>query len=90
MKRIFQHARSMTSGPRSLPTNSPVPSFQPTNREYRLESGLTDKYSPSVPIVTGVCRSYHDDYATGLDDYATVGGMTPAPSSTGMIINPRT
>ena len=35
-------------------------------------------------------RSSRDDYATRLDDYATVGGMTPAPSSTGMIINPRT
>ena len=41
-------------------------------------------------IATGVCRSSHDDYATGFDDYATLGGITPTPSSTGMIINPRT
>ena len=41
-------------------------------------------------IATGVCRSSHDDYATGFDDYATLGGITPAPSSTGMIVNPRT
>ena len=119
-KRIFQHARSMTTGPRSLPTNSPVPYFQPTDREYRSESGLNDRYSPRALIATGVCRSSHDDYATGLDDYATLnearhdretidivprvsapvistgvipvtlGGMTPAPSSTGMIVKPRT
>ena len=119
-KRIFQHARSMTTGPRSLPTNSPVPYFQLTDREYRSESGLSDRYSLRAPIVTGVHRSSHDDYATGLDEYATLnearhdretidiaprvsapvistevvptalGGMTPAPSSTGMIVNPRT
>ena len=41
-------------------------------------------------IATGVCRSSHDDYETRLDDYATLGGITPAPSSTGMITNPRT
>ena len=40
--------------------------------------------------MTGVCRSSHDDYATGFDDYATLGGITAAPSSTGMIVNPRT
>ena len=40
--------------------------------------------------MTGVHHSSSDDYVTRLDDYATVGGMTPAPSSTGMIINPRT
>ena len=41
-------------------------------------------------IATGVHRSSHDDYATGFDDYATLGGITPAPSSTGMIVNSRT
>ena len=40
--------------------------------------------------MTGVHRSSHDDYETRLDDYATLGGITPTPSSTGMIINPRT
>ena len=67
-----------------------------------------------------MCRSSHDDYATVLDEYATLneasydketmdkvprvgapvistevvpttlGGMTPVPSGTGMIGNPRT
>ena len=45
---------------------------------------------PEHNIVTGVHRSSHDHYATGFDDYATLGGITPTPSSTGMIINPRT
>ena len=119
-KRIFHHARSMNTGPRSLPTNSPVPYFQSTDTEYRLESGLSDRYSLRAHTVIDVCRSSHDDYATVLDDYATLneatydretmdiaprvgasvistevvpttlGGMTPAPSSTGMIRNPRT
>ena len=119
-KRIFQHARSMTTGPRSLPTNSLVPYFQSTDREYRSESGLSDRYSLRAPTAIDVCRSSCDDYATVLDDYATLneasydretmdivprvgapvistevvpttlGGMTPAPSGTGMIGNPRT
>ena len=82
-QRIIQHARS-------LPTNSPVPYVPSTDREYRSESGLSDRYSPRVHIATGVCRSSHDDYATGFDDYATLRGITPAPSSTEMIVNPRT
>ena len=111
---------SMITGPRSLPTNSPVPYFQTTDREYRSESGLSDRYSLRAPIVIGECRSSHNDYATVLDDYATLsevrhdretidiaprvgapvistevvpttlGGMTPVPSSPGMIGNPRT
>ena len=72
IKRIFQHARSMTTGPRSLPTNSLVPYFQSTDREYRSESGLSDRYSLRAPTAIDVCRSSHDDYATVLDDYATL------------------
>ena len=43
-----------------------------------------------MPIATGVCRSSQDDYATEFDEYAILRGITPAPSSTGMIVNPRT
>ena len=50
-KRIFQHARSMATGPRSLPTNSLVPYFQPIDRGYMSESGLSDRYSLRVAIV---------------------------------------
>ena len=60
----------MTVGPRSLPTNSPVPYFQSTDREYRSESGLSDRYSLTAPTVIDVHRSSCDDYATVLDDYA--------------------
>ena len=82
-QRIIQHARS-------LPTNLPVTYVPSTDREYRSESGLSDRYSPRAHIATGVHRSSHDDYETRLDDYTTLGGITPTPSSTGMIINPRT
>ena len=71
-KRIFQHARLMATGPRLLPTNSPVPYFQPIDRGYMSESRLSDRYSPRAAIVKGVCRSSHDGYATGLDDYDTL------------------
>ena len=71
-KRIFQHARSVTTGPGSLPTNSLVPYFQSTDREYRSESGLSDRYSLRAPTVIDVHRSSCDDYATVLDDYATL------------------
>ena len=71
-KRIFQHARSMTTGTRSLPTNSLVPYIQPTDREYRSESGLSDRYSLRAPTAIDVCRSSCDDYATVLHDYATL------------------
>ena len=119
-KRIFQHARSMATGPRSLPTNSPDPYFQPVYRGYMSESGLSDRYSLRAAIAKGVHRSSHNGDATGLDDYDTLfearhgremtdmapkvsapmigtevvpttfGGIIPAPSSTQMIVNPRT
>ena len=73
-KRIFQHTRSMATGPISLPTNSPVPYFKPVDKRYMSESGLSDRYSLRAAIAKGVCRSSHDDYATGLDDYDTLFG----------------
>ena len=108
----------MTTGPSSLPTNSSVPYFQSTDREYRSESGLSDRFSLRAPTAIDVHRSSRDDYAIVLDDYATLneasydretidiaprvgapvistevvpttlGGMTPVPSSTGMIGTP--
>ena len=82
-QRIIQHTRS-------LPTNSPVPYVPTTDREYRSESGLSDKYTSRTPIATGVCISSYDGYVTEHDDYATLRGVTPTPSSTGMIVSPRT
>ena len=121
----------MATGTRSLPTDSPVPYFQPIERGHMSNGGLSDRYSPAI-FVGGVqtsfcdgnvplgCTNYHHIAAepgiyTGLhDDYDTLfkarhgrgaldpapvtsrevvstisGGITPTPSSTGMIVNPR-
>ena len=40
--RIAQHARSMATGTRSLPTDSPVPYFQPIERGHMSEGELSD------------------------------------------------
>ena len=40
--KIAQHARSMATGTRSLPTNSPVPYFRPIERGHMSESRLSD------------------------------------------------
>ena len=40
--RIVQHARSMATGTRSLPTDSPVLYFQPIERGHMSEGGLYD------------------------------------------------
>ena len=36
-RKIVQHARSMATSTRSLPTDSPVPYFQPIERGYMSE-----------------------------------------------------
>ena len=38
----MQHARSMATGTRSLPTDSPVPYFQPIERGHMSEGRLSD------------------------------------------------
>ena len=123
----------MATGTRSLPTDSPVPYFQPIERGHMSEGGLSDRYSPRALFVGGVQTLSRDGNVplgginyppmaaepviyTGLhDDYDTLfearhgrgalgpapltgqvvvstpfGGMAPPPSSTGMIVNPRT
>ena len=49
-QRILQHTRS-------LPTNSPVPYIPSTDREYRSDSGLSDRYTIRTPMAIGVDRS---------------------------------
>ena len=80
-QRIIQHTRS-------LPTDSPVPYIPATDREYKSDSGLSDKYTSRTPIATGVSRSSYEGYMTEHDDYAILGGTTPAPSSVEMFVNP--
>ena len=84
MQRILQHTRS-------LPTNSPVPYVSMTDREYRSDSGLSEKYTTRIPMATGGDRSsYRSDYMTEYEDYATLGNRTPTTSSIGTIVRPKT
>ena len=82
-QRILQHTRS-------LPTNSPVPHILSTDREYRSDSGLSDRYTTRTPIATGVDRSSYMGYMTEHDDYATLGSITPTSSCVGMFVKPKT
>ena len=82
-QRILQHTRS-------LPTNSPVPYIPSTDREYRSDSGLSDRYTVRTPMATGVDRSAYVGYMTEHDDYATLGSITPTSLSIGMFVKPRT
>ena len=69
-QRIIQNTRS-------LPNDSPVPYMPSTDREYRSDSGLSDRYVGRTPIATGVSRSSYDGYRTEHDDYAALGEITP-------------
>ena len=84
-RRIVQHARSMATGTRSLPTDSPVPYFQPIERGYMSEGSQEGVYAP--PYVNPLEQTIHiggTDYHpnaseadrvstyTGLDDYDTL------------------
>ena len=82
-QRILQHTRS-------LPTNSPVPHIPTTDREYRLDSGLSARYTTRIPRTTGIDRSFYRGYVTEHDDYATLGSITPTSSSIGMLVRPKT
>ena len=81
---IAQHARSMATGTRSLPTDSPVPYFQPIERGHMSEDGLSDnsqrvvffggiQTSPCIADVSSGGIKYHPlatepDTYTGLAD----------------------
>ena len=68
-QRIIQHTRS-------LPTDSPVSYIPSTDREYKSDSGLSDRYTVRTPIATGVSRASYEGYMTEDDDNAALGGMT--------------
>ena len=55
--RIAQHARSMATGTRSLPTDSPVPYFQPIERGHMSEGGLSDIDSQRAVFSRGIQMS---------------------------------
>ena len=82
-QRILQHTRS-------LPTNSPVPYVSTTDREYKSDSGISNRYITRMPMVIGGDRSsYRSNYMTEYDDYATLGSRTSPMSSIGMIVRPK-
>ena len=83
-QRILQHTRSLPNSP------VPVPYIPSTDREYRSDSGLSDRYTTRTPMATGVDRSSYMGYMTEHDDYATLGSITPTSSSIGMFVKPRT
>ena len=84
-RRIVRHARSMATGTRSLPTDSPVPIFQPNERGYLLEGSQEDVYAtpnmepPGHTIQQGDTEFPSENPETdrvstftGLDDYDTL------------------
>ena len=84
-RKIAQHARTMATGTRSLPTDSPVPYFQPIDRGYMSEGSQEGVYAtpyvdPSECIVNKGGTDYHPEIPetdkvstyTGLDDYDTL------------------
>ena len=86
-RRIVKHARSMAVGTRSLPTDSPIPYFQPIERGYMSKGSQEGVYAtpyvePSVNTETDRVSSF-----TGLDDYDTLftarhgrGALDPVPT----------
>ena len=84
-RKIAQHARSMATSTQSLPTNSPVPYFQPIERGYMSEGSQEGMYTtpyvdPSEHTGNIGGTDYHPDITetdkvstyTGLDDYDTL------------------
>ena len=85
MRKIVQHARSMATSTQSLPTDSPVPYFQPIERGYMSEGSQAGMYT--MPYVDPLGHTgnigrtdYHPDITetdkvstyTGLDYYDTL------------------
>ena len=61
-----QNARSMATRTRSLPTDSPIPYFQPIERSYMLESSQEDVYAtpyiePSEHTINIGGTDYHSE-----------------------------
>ena len=81
-RKIVRHARAMVTGTRSLPTDSPVPNYQPVERGYLSEGSQENVYAiphmdPPEHIVDRGDAEYHSGITetdrvstfTGLEDY---------------------
>ena len=84
-RKIVHHARSMATGTRSLPTDSPIPYFQPIERGYMSEGSQEGVYAtpyvdPSEHTINIGGTDYHSEITetdrvstfTGLGDYDTL------------------
>ena len=84
-RKIVQHARSMATETRLLPTDSPTPYFQPIKRDYMSEGSQEGVYAtpyiePSEHTINIGGTDYHSEITemdrvstyTGLDDYDTL------------------
>ena len=84
-RKIAQHARSMAIRMRSLPTDYPIPYFQPIEKDYASEGSLEDIYAtpyidPSELTGNIGGSTYHSvntetdrvSTFTGLDDHDTL------------------
>ena len=60
-RRIAQHARSMATGTRSLPNDSPVPCYKPIERGYESEGRLSNLGSQEGLYGTSFCESNRKD-----------------------------
>ena len=94
-RRIVRHARSMVTGTRSLPTDSPEPNFQPIERGYLSEGSQENVYAtPSKEPLkhtsnkggTEITETDRVSTFTGLDDYDALftakygrGALDPVP-----------
>ena len=52
--KIAQHARSMATGTRLLPTDSPIPYFQPIERGHMSEGRLSEMGSQEAIFASGI------------------------------------
>ena len=84
-RRIVRHARSMATGTRSLPTDSPIPNFQLNERGYLSEGSQEGVYAtpniepPAHPSLQGATEFPSENPETdrvstftGIDDYDTL------------------
>ena len=84
-RRIVRHARSMATGTRSLPTDSPIPNFQLNERGYLLEGSQEGVYAtpniepPAHPSLRDATEFPTENPETdrvstftGIDDYDTL------------------
>ena len=68
-RRIAQHARSMATSTRSLPTDSPVPYFQPIERGHMSEGRLSDLGSQEGLYVPPYVNPWEKIERPGGTDY---------------------